>query len=114
MGWLMSPCLIVPPHRCDTSNGTIDLPARISFSLSSLLKCLGILITRPFDSARLALDLFRTDWRVLSVNLASLQQRASSLHHCLNGEVYRGNRHYNVCELVGLDTNLSLHHPPCP
>ncbi len=22
-----------------------------------------------------------------------------------NGEVYRGNRHYNVCELAGLDTN---------
>jgi hypothetical protein len=32
-------------------------------------------------------------------------------HHCLNGEVYRGNRHYNVCEHVGLDTNQSLHHP---
>jgi hypothetical protein len=32
-------------------------------------------------------------------------------HHCLN-EVYRGNRHYNVCEHVGLDTNQSLHHPP--
>ena len=27
-------------------------------------------------------------------------------------EVYRGNRHYNVCEQVGLDTNQSLHHPP--
>ena len=26
-------------------------------------------------------------------------------------EVYRGNRHYNVCEHVGLDTNQSLHHP---
>jgi hypothetical protein len=24
-------------------------------------------------------------------------------HHCLTGEVYRGNRHYNVCEHVGLD-----------
>ena len=33
-------------------------------------------------------------------------------HHCLDGEVYRGNRHYNVCEHVGLDTNQSLHHPP--
>jgi hypothetical protein len=22
-------------------------------------------------------------------------------HHCLNGEVYRGNRHYNVCEHGG-------------
>jgi hypothetical protein len=22
-------------------------------------------------------------------------------HHCLDGEVYRGNRHYNVCEHVG-------------
>ncbi len=33
-------------------------------------------------------------------------------HHCLDGEVYRGNRHYNVCERVGLDTNQSLHHPP--
>ncbi len=32
-------------------------------------------------------------------------------HHCLDGEVYRGNRHYNVCEHVGLDTNQSLHHP---
>jgi hypothetical protein len=31
-------------------------------------------------------------------------------HHCLNGEVYRGNRHY-VCEHVGLDTNQGLHHP---
>jgi hypothetical protein len=27
-------------------------------------------------------------------------------------QVYRGNRHYNVCEHVGLDTNQSLHHPP--
>jgi hypothetical protein len=26
-------------------------------------------------------------------------------HHCLNDEVYRGNRHYNVCEHVGLDPN---------
>ncbi len=33
-------------------------------------------------------------------------------HHCLKGEVYRGNRQYNVCEHVGLDTNQSLHHPP--
>ncbi len=33
-------------------------------------------------------------------------------HHCFNGEVYRGNRHYNVCEHVGLDTNQNLHHPP--
>jgi hypothetical protein len=33
-------------------------------------------------------------------------------HHCLDGEVYRGNRHYNVCEHLGLDTNQSLHHPP--
>ncbi len=33
-------------------------------------------------------------------------------HHCLDGEVYRGTRHYNVCEHVGLDTNQSLHHPP--
>ncbi len=33
-------------------------------------------------------------------------------HHCFDGEVYRGNRHYNVCEHVGLDTNQSLHHPP--
>jgi hypothetical protein len=33
-------------------------------------------------------------------------------HHCLNGEAYRGNRHYNVCEHVGLDTNQSLHYPP--
>jgi hypothetical protein len=32
-------------------------------------------------------------------------------HHCLDGEVYRGDRHYNVCEHVGLDTNQSLHHP---
>jgi hypothetical protein len=32
-------------------------------------------------------------------------------HHCLDGEVYRGNRHYNVCEHVGLDTNQSLNHP---
>ncbi len=29
----------------------------------------------------------------------------------IDGEVYRGNRHYNVCEHVGLDTNQSLHHP---
>jgi hypothetical protein len=33
-------------------------------------------------------------------------------HHCLDGEVYRGNRHYYVCEHVGLDTNQTLHHPP--
>jgi hypothetical protein len=33
-------------------------------------------------------------------------------HHCLNGEVYRGNCHYKVCEHVGLDTNQSLHQPP--
>jgi hypothetical protein len=37
--------------------------------------------------------------------------RLHSRNHCLNGEVYRGNRHYNVCEHVGLDTNQSLHHP---
>jgi hypothetical protein len=28
-------------------------------------------------------------------------------HHCLNGEVLRRNRHHNVCEHVGLDTNQS-------
>jgi hypothetical protein len=33
-------------------------------------------------------------------------------HHCLNGEVYRGNRHHNVCVHVGLDTNQGLHHAP--
>jgi hypothetical protein len=26
-----------------------------------------------------------------------------SSHHCLNGEVYRGNRHYNVCEYQVID-----------
>jgi hypothetical protein len=31
-------------------------------------------------------------------------------HHCLNGEVYRGDRH--VCEQVGLGTNCSLRHAP--
>jgi hypothetical protein len=30
----------------------------------------------------------------------------------LNGEVYRGSRHYNVCEHAGLDPNQSQHHPP--
>ncbi len=49
-----------------------------------------------------------SDWKrahMCTENLAT----AHELHHCLDGEVYRGNRHYND---VGLDTNQSLHHPP--
>jgi hypothetical protein len=29
---------------------------------------------------------------------ASIERERMQGHHCLNGEVYRGNRHYNVCE----------------
>ncbi len=49
------------------------------------------------------------DFSEMEVNAADELQIS---HHCLDGEVYCGNRHYNVCEHVGLDTNQSLHHPP--
>ncbi len=33
-------------------------------------------------------------------------------HHCLDGEVYRGNHQHKVCEHVGLETNKGLHNTP--
>jgi hypothetical protein len=40
------------------------------------------------------------------------QHTPTTSHHCRNDEVYRGNRHHNVCELAGVDRMQGLHHAP--